>query len=89
MVPRVSLLIMWASLASTLAGTLPVCAETRRVVLLFDERVELPGMSRLDAEFSRTLQAGSPDPVEIYREPMDLSRFGSDAYKSSLRDFLF
>ena len=45
-------------------------------------------MSRLDAEFSRTLQADSPDPVEIYREPMDLSRFGSDAYKSSLRDFL-
>ena len=36
-------------------------------MLLFDERVELPGMSRLDAEFSRTLQANSPDPVEIYR----------------------
>ena len=88
MMPRILPLVMWASLASTIAGPLPVCAETRRVVLLFDERVELPGMSRLDAEFSRTLQTDSPDPVEIYREPMDLSRFGSDRYKSSLRDFL-
>ena len=57
MMPRILPLVMWASLALTLAGSLPASAETRRVVLLFDERVELPGMSRLDAEFSRTLQA--------------------------------
>jgi signal transduction histidine kinase len=88
MMLRISFLIVWASLALTIAGPLPVSAETRRVVLLFDERVELPGMSRLDAEFVRTLQANSADPVEVYREPMDLSRFGSDTYKSSLRDFL-
>lgn len=56
--------------------------------MLFDERVELPGLSLLDAEFARTLQANSVDPIEVYRESMDLSRFGSDTYKSALRDFL-
>jgi signal transduction histidine kinase len=88
MMLRSPFLIMWASLALTIACPLPVSAETRRVVLLFDERVELPGLSLLDAEFVRTLQANSTDPIEVYREPMDLSRFGSDTYKSSLRDFL-
>lgn len=88
MVLRISFPIVWASLVLTLASSLPASAETRRVVLLFDERVELPGMSRLDAGFVRTLQAKSPDPIEVYREPMDLSRFGSAAYKLSLRDFL-
>jgi len=88
MMLRIPFLIVWTSLALTIAGPLPVSAETRRVVLLFDERVELPGMSRLDAEFIRTLRANSTDPVEVYREQMDLSRFGSDTYKSSLRDFL-
>ena len=62
------------------------------MVLLFDERVELPGLSSLDAEFVRTLQSKSGDPVEVYREPMDLSRFGSDTpsdpYKLVLRDYL-
>jgi signal transduction histidine kinase len=88
MMLRSPFLIMWASLALTIACPLPVSAETRRVVLLFDERVELPGLSLLDAEFVRALQANSTDPIEVYREPMDLSRFGSDTYKSSLRDFL-
>jgi signal transduction histidine kinase len=85
---RILFPIVWASLALPIAAPLPASAETRKVVLLFDERVELPGMSRLDAEFVRTLQANSTDPVEVYRETMDLSRFSSDAYKSSLRDFL-
>lgn len=85
---RTPFLIVWTSLALAIASPLPVYAETRRVVLLFDERVELPGLSLLDAELVRTLQANSADPVEVYREPMDLSRFGSDTYKSALRDFL-
>lgn len=76
------------AMSPLIAGILPVAADTRKVVLLFDERVELPGLSSLDAELVRTLQANSVNPVEVYREPMDLSRFGSDTYKSALRDFL-
>jgi hypothetical protein len=50
------------SFASALAGFSPVSAATRHVVLFYDERVELPGLSSLDAEFVRTLQSKSGDP---------------------------
>ena len=74
-------LLMWMFSAS-------VASATRRVVLLFDERPELPGLARIDAEFVRMLVSSSAEPVEIYREAMDLSRFSSDTYKMLLRDFL-
>ena len=54
----------------------------------FDERVELPGLSLLDAELVRILRSNSTEPIEVYREAMDLSRFGSSSYKTLLRDFL-
>ena len=61
---------------------------TRHVVLLFDERTELPGLSILNADFLHTLRSGSADPVEIYTEEMDLSRFRSDTYFAHFRDYL-
>ena len=85
---RAALLIACTGLAMSFAGCLPVLAATRHVVLLFDERVELPGLSLLDAELVNTLRANSTEPVEIYREAMDLSRFSSNSYKALLRDFL-
>src|SRR5712675_1508136 len=63
-------------------------AGTRNIVLLYDERVELPGLSLLDAELGRVLRSGSSEPIEVYREPMDLSRFSSSSYRTLLRDFL-
>jgi len=45
--------------------------------MLFDERLELPGLAALDAEFTRTLEPDSANRFELYREAMDLSRFGS------------
>lgn len=62
--------------------------EPRRVVLLYDERTDLPGLSILDAAIARGLTAGIAGPFEIYREAMDLSRFGSDEYLLRLRDHL-
>jgi signal transduction histidine kinase len=61
---------------------------TRRVVLLFDERLDLPGLAALDADLVGMLASNSSDRVEVYREAMDLSRFGSKAYLVLLRDFL-
>ena len=75
-------LLIWMSSVSVASSA------TRRVVLLFDERPELPGLARLDAEFVRTLVSSSAEPIEVYREAMDLSRFGSDAHKVRLRDYL-
>jgi signal transduction histidine kinase len=75
-------------LAILIFGCLPVSAATRHIVLLFDERVELPGLSLLEAELVRTLRSNSSEPIEVYREAMDLSRFDSTSYKTLLRDFL-
>ena len=65
----------------------PAAAQVRRVVLLYDERTELPGLAILDARLVRTLRAGAPG-VEVYREAMDLSRFQSDGYQHLLKDYL-
>ena len=82
------LLVACTVLATSIAVCSPVSAATRNIVLLYDERVELPGLSLLDAELGHVLRSGSSEPVEIYREPMDLSRFSSSSYKTLLRDFL-
>src|SRR5882672_8186433 len=75
-------------LAILISGCLPASAATRHIVLVFDERVELPGLSLLEAELVRTLRSNSSEPIEVYREAMDLSRFSSSSYKTLLRDFL-
>ena len=85
---RTFLLIAVISILMAITGCSPVSAATRHIVLLFDERVELPGLALLEAEFVHTLRSDSPDLIEIYREAMDLSRFSSDSYKTLLRDFL-
>ena len=65
---RTILLIACTGLAMSIAGCLPVSAATRHIVLLFDERVELPGLSLLEAELVRTLRSNSTEPIEVYRE---------------------
>lgn len=85
---RTVLLLICTSLVISMAGCQPLAAATRHVVLLYDERVELPGLSRLDEEIIQTLRSQLTEPIEIYREVMDLSRFESESYKTLLRDFL-
>lgn len=83
---RSVLLLACAVWVVLVVSALPASA-TRRVVLLFDERPELPGLAALDAEFVRTVTANSPERIEIYREELDRSRFGP-GYQTLLRDFL-
>jgi len=75
-------LLIWISSISVASSA------TRRVVLLFDERPELPGLAQFDAEFVGKFAAGSAEHVEVFREAMDLARFTSDAHKTVLRDYL-
>lgn len=82
------LLLMCATTSAWMGGALPASSQTRHVVLLFDERTSRPGLSVLDESLVRTLTSGSSESVEIYREAMDLSRFGSDDYMSLFRDYL-
>jgi len=71
-----------------IASAVPLSAATWHVVVLYDERLEFPGLAALDGDLVRTLVSKSADSIEIYRETMDLSRFESDSYKIQLRDFL-
>ena len=75
-------LLIWMSSMSVASSA------TRRVVLLFDERPELPGLAAFDAEFVDKFTSGSAEHVEVFREAMDLTRFSSDAHKVLLRDYL-
>ena len=75
-----------AALVIGIASVIPASA-ARQVVLLFDERPELPGLAALDAEFVRTINEKTSERVEIYREEMDRSRFASN-YQTLFRDFL-
>ena len=74
--------------AAVSAAAETAAAETRRVVLVYDERTDLPGLASLDASLVQSLTSGQEGSVEVYREPMDLSRFGSDTYLPLLRDYL-
>src|SRR3954447_10033269 len=77
-----TVVLVWISLAWSASGA------TRRVVLLFDERPELPGLALLADGFVRTLVSTSTEPVDVYRQAMDLSRFSSADSPTLLRDFL-
>src|SRR5512139_1686961 len=77
----------WAVCGCLLSG-LPALATPRSVLMLYDERLELPGLAEIDRSFARVLAANSPEPIDVYRETMDLSRFESDAYAGRLRDHL-
>jgi hypothetical protein len=50
---------MCSALVVWLACALPAAAETRHVVLLFDERPDLPGMAVLEAHFVGMLTSSS------------------------------
>ena len=85
---NVSRRIVCAVFLICIAAASPAASQTRRVVLLYDERTDLPGLAILDASLVQSLTSGQEGSLEVYREPMDLSRFGSDAYLQMLRDHL-
>ena len=74
-VPR----LICAALLVWIAGVLPAASGPRHVVLLYDERISLPGLSLLHDSLTRALTSGTQETIEIYREEMDLSRFSSEA----------
>jgi hypothetical protein len=50
-------LLVWISVVSSASSA------NRRVVLLFDERPELPGLAQLEAELVRMLVSSSAEPI--------------------------
>ncbi|MGC1948487.1 MAG: hypothetical protein WA679_13170, partial [Pseudolabrys sp.] len=76
---------LWIALIVLVSAPVAATCATRHVVMLFDERPELPGLAAMSDELERTLATGSGDRFELYREAMDLSRFGSKTHESVLR----
>jgi len=80
----------WPTCATLLVASLgvasPASSQARHVVVVYDERRDLPGLSMFDAGLVEAL-ASSTEAVELYREEMDLSRLGADEGRlSRLRD---
>ena len=80
--------VVCAAFLICIAAVPSAAPEARRVVLLYDERTDLPGLAILDASLVQSLTSGSAESIEVYREAMDLSRFGSDTYLDVLSDYL-
>ena len=85
---RTALVIMCAALIFWIAGASPASTAARQVFVLFDERLDLPGVAALDAQFVSTLTSSSQDQIAIYHEIMDLSRFDSEDYRALLKNYL-
>src|SRR5687768_14271642 len=85
---RRSTVVCCLAFIAWLLGALPTTAETRTVVLLYDERIDLPGLAAINASIVNTLTSGSAEPIQIFREEMDLSRFGSPQHTAIFRDYL-
>jgi hypothetical protein len=83
-----SVQVLCISLVVWIGGASPVSSAARNVLVLFDERLDLPGLAALDADLVATLRSKATDDIDIYREAMDLSRFNNDTYEILLRDFL-
>jgi hypothetical protein len=77
-------LIACAGLMVSISGSQPASAAIRQVVLLFGERVELPAMSAMEADVTRTLRSTAAEPVEVRIENLNLSQSRSPSYKAAL-----
>jgi hypothetical protein len=80
--------IVCAGLVVWLASVLSASAAVRNVVVIYDERTALPGLAAIDASIVSTLSEESPEPVQVYSEGMDLSRFGSETHMANFREYL-
>lgn len=83
-----NLLRFFATLVALLASSLSASGLVRNVVVIYDERTALPGLAAIDASIISTLSKELSDPVQVYSEGMDLSRFGSEAHILNFREYL-
>ena len=84
---RTFLLIACTSILMTITGCSPASAATRHIVLLFDERVELPGLSLLEDDSSTHLGSTLPSRSRSIAKRW-ICPESSDYYRTHLRDVL-
>ena len=72
----------------TLLATSAAAAETKRVLMLFSNDSLLPAGDVISSSFRKSLEAESPDRVEIFTEFLDADRFPGPAHETRMESLL-
>jgi hypothetical protein len=59
----------------------------RKILVLYDEDRDLPGLSLIDQSLKARLKAGWPEHLDFYTESLDLVRFADDSYAERLSHY--
>lgn len=81
-----TLTLLFAAVAATISAAQGPAPRSVLVVSQWDPG--LPFYSVLSSAFKATLDAGSPEPVSVYSEALDLSRFHAPKYQENFRRYL-
>ena len=81
-----TLTLLFAAVAATISAAQGPVPRSVLVVSQWDPG--LPYYSVLSSAFKATLDAGSPEPVSVYSEALDLSRFRAPKYQENFRRYL-
>jgi hypothetical protein len=73
---------------SMLFATSSAAVETKRVLMLFSNDSLLPAGNAISSSFQRTLEAETPDRVEIFTEFLDADRFPGPAHAARMESLL-
>ena len=72
----------------TFLATNGAAADTKRILMLFSNDSLLPAGNAVASNFQRTLEAGSPERVEIFTEFLDADRFPGPAHAARMESLL-
>ena len=72
----------------TLLATSAAAADTKRVLMLFSNDSLLPAGDVISSSFRKSLEAESPDRVEIFTEFLDADRFPGPAHETRMESLL-
>ena len=59
----------------------------KNVLVIYPDSDNRPGIDMFDKALRQSLQS-APEPIEIYNEFLDVSRFSQDSYQKELAEFL-
>ena len=84
---KVFLSLVMVLLLYTLLTSAAGAERHRKVLVLYDENTDFPGLALLDRNLKAALHAGATDRIDLYTESMDLARFQDDRYTELLYAF--
>jgi hypothetical protein len=80
---KVFLPLVMALLLHSLLTSAAGAERHRKMLVLYDENTDFPGLALLNRNLKAALNAGATDRIDLYTESMDLARFQDDRYMES------